>query len=270
MTDSEYIRLSCGRCGVSLVGPRKKWCSRMCQDGTKLTREEYRESVRGKAKGSFTCRCCGVPSYRGLSSTNINRGTGNLFCSMGCKVAHAAKVRIDVESIRKMGRTSLKDSRRKLSAVASLARVLEKVRRIKDRAGAACLVCGGTCGGGKTNPRKYCSDACEAKTEWSKAAKRKRHAKRRAIERGDKHARSIDPIKVLERDGWKCQICMRPTPKSLRGTYKDNAPEIDHIVPLARGGKHEWSNLQCACRACNSEKSDGPPVGQIGLFSSLM
>jgi 5-methylcytosine-specific restriction endonuclease McrA len=148
--------------------------------------------------------------------------------------------------------------------------VLEKVRRIKDRASASCLTCGCPCGGGKTNPRKYCSKACKAKTEWFKAGRRKQHAKRSAIERGDKHARSIDPLKVLERDGWKCQICMRQTPKGLRGTYKDNAPELDHIIPLSKGGKHEWSNLQCACRACNGRKSDGPPVGQLGLFTALM
>jgi 5-methylcytosine-specific restriction endonuclease McrA len=260
----------CARCDSRLGKGKLKWCSSVCQYGAKMTREQYRESVRGNAKGAFTCRCCGVESYRGLSSTNKKRGTGNVFCSMGCKVAHAAKVRIEVESIRKMGKTSIADRRIKLNSVSALARVLEKVRRIKDRATAACLICGGPCGGGKTSPRKYCSDACKAKTEWAKAAKRRHHARRRAIERGDKHAKSIDPIKVLERDGWKCQICMRPTPKSLRGTYKDNAPELDHIVPLARGGRHEWSNLQCACRACNSKKGYGPPLGQIGLFSSLV
>jgi 5-methylcytosine-specific restriction endonuclease McrA len=31
---------------------------------------------------------------------------------------------------------------------------------------------------------------------------------------------------------------------------------IDHIVPLARGGKHEANNLAPACRRCNSSKCD--------------
>lgn len=31
---------------------------------------------------------------------------------------------------------------------------------------------------------------------------------------------------------------------------------IDHIVPLARGGKHEADNLTSACYSCNSSKKD--------------
>jgi 5-methylcytosine-specific restriction endonuclease McrA len=30
----------------------------------------------------------------------------------------------------------------------------------------------------------------------------------------------------------------------------------DHIVPLSRGGSNDWSNLQPACRECNSAKRD--------------
>lgn len=32
--------------------------------------------------------------------------------------------------------------------------------------------------------------------------------------------------------------------------------EVDHVVPLAKGGLHNWSNLAPACRACNKAKSD--------------
>ena len=34
-----------------------------------------------------------------------------------------------------------------------------------------------------------------------------------------------------------------------------NARTYDHVVPLARGGRHEASNLVLACRSCNSRKS---------------
>jgi 5-methylcytosine-specific restriction protein A len=33
------------------------------------------------------------------------------------------------------------------------------------------------------------------------------------------------------------------------------AREVDHIVPLYRGGTHEWSNLQALCFACHKAKS---------------
>jgi 5-methylcytosine-specific restriction endonuclease McrA len=72
----------------------------------------------------------------------------------------------------------------------------------------------------------------------------------------------IDPIKVFERDRWRCQLCGCSTPERLRGQMVDHAPELDHIVPLARGGAHTWSNVQCACRRCNGEKAD-TPRGQL-------
>jgi len=33
-------------------------------------------------------------------------------------------------------------------------------------------------------------------------------------------------------------------------------PSIDHVVPLSRGGLHEWGNVKLAHRICNSIKKD--------------
>jgi 5-methylcytosine-specific restriction endonuclease McrA len=76
----------------------------------------------------------------------------------------------------------------------------------------------------------------------------------------------FDPIEVLERDGWRCHLCGGKTPKRLRGTYEDSAPELDHIVPLAAGGEHSRRNTACACRKCNIAKSD-KPLGQLRLVA---
>lgn len=54
--------------------------------------------------------------------------------------------------------------------------------------------------------------------------------------------RKIRPV-VLARDGFRCQYC---------GSAKDL--EIDHIVPIARGGWNNMSNLQVLCRPCNRKK----------------
>lgn len=69
---------------------------------------------------------------------------------------------------------------------------------------------------------------------------------------------------VFERDRWRCAMCGVATPKRLRGTCEANAPELDHIVPLAAGGGHTKENCQCACRACNLAKLDRP-MGQTWL-----
>jgi endogenous inhibitor of DNA gyrase (YacG/DUF329 family) len=76
----------------------------------------------------------------------------------------------------------------------------------------------------------------------------------------------FDPFDVFERDGWRCHMCGIKTPKRLRGTYEDNAPELDHIVPLAAGGDHSRRNTACSCRKCNIAKSD-KPLGQLRLVA---
>lgn len=88
-------------------------------------------------------------------------------------------------------------------------------------------------------------------------------AKRRARIRGVK-CESIDPIAIFRRDGWTCQLCGGKTPRRLRGSIDPNAPELDHIIPLAAGGGHTQENVQCSCRACNSAKG-ARPLGQMLL-----
>lgn len=56
--------------------------------------------------------------------------------------------------------------------------------------------------------------------------------------------------KVYKRDGGRCRYCRRPV-------GSDYSPyEIDHVIPLAKGGATELSNLVLACRPCNRTKGD--------------
>lgn len=96
--------------------------------------------------------------------------------------------------------------------------------------------------------RWHCSAACHAKRVGrKKGAGSQRRRKERANGRLDKRG-------VLVRDGWRCQMCGIETPMGLRGTFAPNAPEVDHIVPLALGGADTADNARCACRSCNNKK----------------
>jgi 5-methylcytosine-specific restriction endonuclease McrA len=54
---------------------------------------------------------------------------------------------------------------------------------------------------------------------------------------------------VLKRDSFKCCYCGR--------TAADGARlEVDHIIPVSKGGKTEMNNLQTLCDRCNSGKSN--------------
>lgn len=51
---------------------------------------------------------------------------------------------------------------------------------------------------------------------------------------------------IYQRDGYRCKICGR----------KENYLEIDHIKPIAKGGKSTYDNLQTLCKRCNKIKGD--------------
>jgi hypothetical protein len=34
---------------------------------------------------------------------------------------------------------------------------------------------------------------------------------------------------------------------------------VEHIVPVSRGGRHEWTNVVTACRSCNTRKGNRQP-----------
>ena len=53
---------------------------------------------------------------------------------------------------------------------------------------------------------------------------------------------------IYKRDGYRCCICGRS------GAFDDL--EIDHIKPIAKGGKSTYDNLQTLCHRCNQLKGD--------------
>lgn len=110
--------------------------------------------------------------------------------------------------------------------------------------------------------RSFCTDKCR-----SKHGKRVSKSKRKARLRGALVADRIDPMFVLARDKWRCHICGCKTPKRLRGTYEPNAPEVDHVIPIALGGAHTYDNVRCICRECNGKKG-ASLGGQPSLFST--
>lgn len=107
--------------------------------------------------------------------------------------------------------------------------------------------------------RAFCSDACRNR-HGSRIGKVIRKARIRGAERIER----FDPIEILCGDKWHCQLCGISTPKRLRGSIDDRAPELDHIVPLAMGGSHTRANTQCLCRKCNQKKG-ASMIGQLRL-----
>lgn len=283
--------LTCQRCGAAFVAkaPYAKYCGAACRVaasndmqkcadmracetcgesfGTFKRNVERRwcsEECKPKArKGLSSCQRCGVEFKRKPSLPHI-------YCSRACTFAAWADAKLPVfcayyvgwcaDCNKALGARRPKERcprcqrARENSAKAEAARVTAEAKHKAAGVVSSCDECGAEfCRlygqQGNTTLCMVCAPIRALQTR--KSAK----AARRAKERGAT-AENVLPELVFERDGWRCRMCGINTPQGLRGTYEHNAPELDHILPLARGGHHTLENVQCLCRSCNLFKSD--------------
>ena len=102
----------------------------------------------------------------------------------------------------------------------------------------------------KKNPEKR----KESREKWkhtnpkkNRAARIKYENKRRAWERNTDHRATTEQINELIKNSENvCFWCDQDIPKGKM--------HIDHIYPLARGGKDEIYNLVVSCESCNKAK----------------
>lgn len=57
---------------------------------------------------------------------------------------------------------------------------------------------------------------------------------------------------IFFRDRNRCQYCGR--------VFSQAELNLDHVVPLSRGGLSSWDNVVCACIPCNSRKGNRTPL----------
>ena len=67
----------------------------------------------------------------------------------------------------------------------------------------------------------------------------------------------INPYDIFERDGWACYMCLVTCIPGVKPRTRF-AAELEHVVPLSRGGTHTADNLACACYPCNKAKGVRP------------
>lgn len=63
----------------------------------------------------------------------------------------------------------------------------------------------------------------------------------------------ITLARLYKRDHGQCYICGKHL--VLNNEYnRPDAPTIEHIIPISRGGTNTWDNVKLACRNCNVSK----------------
>jgi len=252
------VEWHCQQCGkLEMRTPseagRFQFCSRACRGASQ------------RAAPSYECQTCGTTFFR------KKRGGDTMeYCSRECSAIGIGKKRrkydAHVRVWQKYQAIHRRNVKQQISSLIKMSKCVQKAHVI-------CRCCGGTYLR-KTKWSHFCSEQCrqisreQAKEKAKRSDSRRRgkriyKAKRRAMIRAVA-AESIDPIKVFERDGWACHICGKKTLKSKRGTSHERAPELEHIVALADGGTHSWSNVACSCRSCNIAKG-AQSTGQLWL-----
>lgn len=255
--------MNCAECGKELTGKHKsKYCSRDCM----WVYQRRERAIASEAKRTRICETCGKEFVMPYMSGKAKRGEiqSGLYCSRKCRWDAIRK-----PEIKKVWHCKVCGNEMSVYAVYCSDRCRkekanrESFNRSKSKKvlkARPCNECGKLFIPEYGNKRRmFCSKEC-----LSKSMRRIRKHKDRARLKMVK-VESVDPMKVFIRDGWRCQLCGKKLKRPDRGTYKDCAPELDHIVPLSKGGEHSYQNTQCACRKCNGDKA-GEERGQLRLF----
>lgn len=233
------IRL-CGSCGAQFEHHHSN--ALYCSGCRRADGGGLRSSLR--SYGPIECGVCGCKFYASRRDTQ--------YCGSAC--AHEV-LSTRAAALRK-ARAFVKHEVRvyRKWAVRAAKSKEDKDRAAKHRQALArnCKECGSAFVA-RNSRGAFCSPTCSLKDQ-RRTARRKRRAQIKGA-----RTEPVNPTTVFNRDSWTCQLCGASTPKWARGTCDDCAPELDHIVPLARGGEHSYKNTQCLCRGCNHNKSDSLP-----------
>ncbi len=212
----------CQRCG-QVFQPKtyenSSHCSRSCA---------ALDACDRKATGTFSpipfrpCVQCGHEFYR--------RGSGQL-CSEECR---KAKARIEYRAARS---------------------------DLHSPQSAACIECGqGFTYSRYSRPTIICSKRCARRRKIrldpdGHAARKARDRATRRGRLGHDGAELIVPWHVYRDDQWICYLCGDKVDKHKRHPHPQ-APTLDHVIPLARGGLHVRENVRTAHSICNILKGD--------------
>ncbi len=204
-----------------------------------MTRAElnaYR-AARSPTNRDHVCIGCGA-IFRPKRTCN------NKYCSFSCSLKRArARKAKEPKRCKRCPSTDVAKGKQ-------LCRACGETRAYKHRPPALhpCSVCGQEIFG--TIAKKRCWPCRRRAYRWARGG----YTARKRARRYGVAYETVSPALVFERDGWQCQICRQATPIELRGSHDDKAPELDHIVPMSKGGPHSYTNTQCLCRACNRNK----------------
>ncbi len=261
----------CERCGCEFIasGANAMARSRYCSACSDLARQEYLQARKDKIKSGEwkpkpQRKMKGRKCLRCGAQLNQNQSK---YCGGECYNA-AKKEGIQswdrtrqLESIwHRGGRWACAPSRKPIAEMRhNMHAFLRKVSRLYARVSAPirrCRQCG------VESQQRICSPECKAAYDASRLLRRKQAKKQAASYRkkcrryGGYYNAKVTRIKVFKRDSWRCHVCKKKCLRYWAHNHPLEATVDHHPIPLSKGGDHDWHNVRCAHRKCNSKKGN--------------
>jgi 5-methylcytosine-specific restriction endonuclease McrA len=246
----------CERCGASFTTKQstKRFCSERCRKNEEERRRLARRATerpprppRRHRRHASTCKDCGATEGMGWWRGRIEHpGAAGPRCHACYLTYQRRRMTPTNGGVRRLGRMP--------RCVKCRATVDAVDARCKQCFPVLCTTCGTAI---EKYPGKPTCPSCAN-------AKRSEQMRRRvAAERaGD---RSINWRSLGERDKWKCHICGDKVLNQAGGAHVPFGATVDHLVPIALGGVHEWWNVALAHRRCNTARGKREVIVQLAM-----
>lgn len=233
------MQRKCEYCGSWFTPTRKNnvFCSRRCKDNA----SKGRRGIKPTQEQIKICIGCG----KEFSTTNNRK----MYCNKACCDRHRrGKTGLTFTEFNKRRKEKAKEKQN----IKDLEKTFYKLAHTIQK---ECAYCGKFFYCLDYENKKTCSKECSKK--YSYKSKDKRIRKEQIVDS------DITLKKLFKRDQGKCYICscdcdfddwnVAKTGNKYPG---DKYPEIEHVIPISRGGMHSWDNVRLACHKCNHDKGD--------------
>ena len=257
---------NCDRCGTSFAPKmsKQRWCSKRCRDLS---------SYEGSGRSQCQCRVCGKSFIPKASNrtTVCSRECGFIRTAAQLTARNVARnaslrerkrLRLLFERLRtcricrlpflvKHGRTTCGNP-----YCVTLGRLTSgQIELVKP-----CKTCGRDIGPPARGQHRshYCP---QCKDEAARAARRRAKHQREGrlgiTSKGSmKRAATIRELRAfIDRVGCQCPACGLLMVRGIDPS-SDRALELDHAIPISKGGEDAWPNIRPLCRRCNGLKRD--------------
>ena len=266
---AKHVEKACSFCGQMFTPKRSN--AKYCSDRCKHNAGKVRQGLEPCIVRTKICKCCGQEF-----ETDYKKRENCYSCRPYKADYHAHKPTKQFKCVICGKEFESSDHRRKTCGSKECKKINhnghgdpnykpreKKEKPQKQKETVSCVICGADFERTVGMNNKCCSHQCSVihKKNKRKAKGSSKSQNRRAKKLGLLVDRDITLEKLRRRDQDICWICgqkVDDTDYEIINGYRICGrmyPSIDHLLPLARGGKHEWGNVGLAHHGCNSLKS---------------